>query len=364
MFRNVFVFVVAIFFAPAFVHAWHVNTHLQMTRDAISLMPPEFQKSFTEHQKFVESGIKDPDEVLRDWQNHYYIPGPPPEGGAIDRIEKLSQVILIKFQNSTASDVSKQLCQLAHYIADFWEPESLIKQNTATNAMFVNDNDLTVFYEGYKEPISNPRDYFVQRADWRWRLENSNQVSTLLYNEAVNDIARMWLTLWQQSGHKVEAQPTAMIHHKAGNLNVNYERVMLEEAVAWYIPTGSPIDAAQAHVQEMARLNEEVNPSDDTLATRAKMRNEQQMMEKTNPKAPFAMLETSLKKYADGSYLIARVQNRSNADILAISFMYPGIKGPFALVENLRAGAVAKIEAKLPVDATKENVQIIFASAQ
>jgi hypothetical protein len=87
-------------------------------------------------------------------------------------------------------------------------------------------------------------------------------------------------------------------------------------------------------------------------------------MEKTNPKAPFEMLETSLKKYSDSSYLIARVQNRSNADIAAISFMYPGIKGPLALVENLRPGAVAKIEAKLPVDATKQNVQIIFASSQ
>ena len=367
MFRKLFVFVIAVVFAPGFVHAWHVNTHLQMTRDAISLMPPEFQKSFTEHQKFVESGIKDPDEVLRDWQNHYYIPGPKPEGGAIDRIEKLSQVILFKFQNSTAIDVSKQLCQLAHYIADLWEPESLIKQNTASNAMFVNDNDLIVFYEGYNEPISNPREYFMQRSDWRWRLENSNQVSSLLYNEAVNDIARTWLTLWQQSGHKIDAQPTAMIQHKAGNLNVNYERVLLDESVSWNqwrIPAGNPLDEAKARLDEMARLNETVNPSDDALATRAKMRNEQQMMEKTNPKAPFAMLETSLKKYSDSTYLIARVQNRSNSDIPAITFMYPGIKGPFAMVENLKAGGVAKIEAKLPVDATKQNVQIIFASSQ
>jgi len=367
MFRKLFIFVIALILAPAFVHAWHVNTHLQMTRDAISLMPPEFQKSFTEHQKFVEGGIKDPDEVLRDWQNHYYIPGTKPEGGAIDRIEKLAQVIHTKFQNSTATDVSKQLCQLAHYIADLWEPESLIKQNTASNAMFVNDNDLIVFYEGYSEPISNLRDYFIQRADWRWRLENSNQVSSLLYNEAVNDIAKTWLTLWQQSGHKIESQPTALIQHKAGNLNVNYDALVMEEAVAWnqwYMNFNNPADNVQAHLNEMKRLNEQVNPSDDVLAERAIMRNEQQMLEKTNPKAPFAMLETSLKKYADSSYLIARVQNLSNSDIPAISFMYPGIKGPFAMVENLKAGGVAKIEAKLPVDATKQKVQIIFASSQ
>lgn len=275
MFRKLFVFVVVLIFAPALLHAWHVNTHLQMTRDAISLMPPEFKKSFTEHQKYVETGIKDPDEVLRDWQNHYYIPGPKPEGGAIDRIEKLAQVIQVKFQNSTSTDVSKQLCQLAHYIADLWEPESLIKQNTGNDAMFVNDNDLIVFYEGYSEPISNLRDYFVHRADWRWRLENSSHISTLLYNEAVNDIAKIWLTLWQQSGHKTEAQPTAMIQHKPGNLNVNYETSFIVESVSWnqwYIPAGNPLDEAKARIDQMEKLNEAVNPSDDALATRAKMR--------------------------------------------------------------------------------------------
>jgi hypothetical protein len=142
--------------------------------------------------------------------------------------------------------------------------------------------------------------------------------------------------------------------------------MVIDETVSWnqWYVSSDPVDGTKAHLDEMARLNETVNPSDDALATRAKMRNEQQMMEKTNPKAPFAMLETSLKKYADSSYLIARVQNRSNSDIPAISFIYPGIKGAFAMVENLKAGGVAKIEAKLPVDATKHNVQIIFASAQ
>jgi hypothetical protein len=243
----------------------------------------------------------------------------------------------------------------------------LIKVNTASDAMFANENNIIVFYEGYSEPITNFREYFLRRADWRWRLENSKDVSTLLYNEAVNDIARTWLTLWQQSGHKIDAQPTAMIHHKAGNINVNYDALIMEEAVSWnqwYLNTNNPADNLQAHLNEMKRLNEEVNPSDDVLATRAIMRNEQQMLEKTNPKAPFVMLETSLKKFTDGSYLIARVQNRSNSDITAISFMYPGIKGPFAVVENLKIGGVAKIEAKLPADATKENIQIIFASNQ
>ncbi len=365
--RKVFVLIAALISMPAVVNAWHVNTHLQMTRDAISLMPPEFQKSFTEHQKYVETGIKDPDEVLKDWQNHYYIPGTKPEGGAIDRIEKLALVIQNKFQNSTTLDVSKQLCQLAHYIADFWSPESLIKENTASDAMFVNENDIMVFYEGFAEPIANLREYFVWRADWRWRLEDSKQISTLLYNEAVNDIARTWLTLWQRSGQKVDSQPTALIRHKKGTLNVNYDRLLMEETVSWnqwYIASDDHVDKTKAHYDEMARLNEEVNPSENALAARAILRNEQQLMAKSNPAAPFAMLETSLKKLGDGSYLIARVHNRSNSEISAISFMYPGVKGPVAQVEDLKAGGVTKIEAKLPADATKQNVQIIFASLQ
>src|SRR5437870_9163232 len=116
--------------------AWHTNTHLQMTRDALSLMPADFQKIFTEHMKYTESGIKDPDELIRDWANHYYIPAIP-EGGALDRIDKLVTLVQMKFKSGNTLDASRQLCYLAHYVADLWTPENLIKKSTAPDKDFV-----------------------------------------------------------------------------------------------------------------------------------------------------------------------------------------------------------------------------------
>jgi hypothetical protein len=354
-------------FVASSADAWHVNTHLELTRDAISLMPPEFQKAFIEHQKYVESGIKDPDHLLRDFQNHYYIPGTPPEGGAIDRIEKIIQVVQTKFKTSSSVEISKQLCYLAHYIADLWTPEYLIKQDVGLDPTFVQNYNIVVVFEGYSEPIQDYREYFTNRANWRWNLENSKQISTLLYSEALNDIARTWLSLWQQSGKPLEPVQRASIEHRKGAISVNYERLLLEEQLTWnqwHTTPGDAIDKMAAHTQEMERLGENVAPSDNALAARAQLRNQEAQMSKLNPAAPFELLETSLKLVGQKAVFVGRVRNKSKSDIASLSFMYPGVKGPFAQLQNLKATQVEKVEGVLPANAAKEQVQIIFASAE
>jgi len=360
-FWSILVFLICV--SPAF--AWHTNTHLQMTRDAIALMPPEFRQQFLQHKEYVEAGIKDPDELLKDWQNHYYIPTTPPEGGAIDRIDKLIGVVQMKFKNSTAVDTSKQLCYLAHYIADLWTPEALIKSSTASDAEFVQNNNIMVLFEGYKEPITNFHEYFQKRAEWRWRLENSKNVSSLLYSEAVNDIAKTWLTLWQQSGKSVEPMDVKVLAHKQGTLSVNYERLLADETYSWYDDKSagkSYLDRYAAEKKEYERLKEGARPSDTTLIARAELRNQDARLSQINPKAPFQMLETSLKTMGDKCYFVARVFNKGDQEIPSVAFMYPGVKGPAAMVKNLKAGMVAKIEAILPADATKEQIQLIFST--
>lgn len=356
-------FIAVLFASPGF--SWHVKTHLQMTRDAISLMPPEFQKTFKEHQTFVESGIRDPDELLKDWQNHYFIPNGP-EGGALDRIEKLTGVIQMKFKSSSSIDVSKQLCYLAHYIGDLWSPENALRQGGKSDQNFLANTEILVFYEGYHRPIQNFKEYFLKRSIWRWKLENSKEIDPLLYSEAVNDIARAWLTLWEQSGKPVDQQRAAVIDHKPGTLSVNFQRLLVEEKYEWfqYDVEGSYIDKYNAHQQEMDRLSETVeSPSDETLAARAKMRSQQLMMSKLGEDSPFRMVETSLRRIGDQSYLVARVRNRGTKDVAALSLMYPGVRGPVVQVKNLGAGQVAKLEGVLPPDATKDQIQLIFAMA-
>ncbi len=348
--------------APAF--GWNVNTHLQMTRDAVSLMPADLKATFTSHQKFVESGIKDPDELMRDWQNHYYIASNPPEGGAIARIDKLAEIVQKKFKTSTADDASKQMCYLAHYIADLWTPEPISRQAPVDDPRLTVNYSVTVLYEGYKQPIDDLHAYFEKRAQWRWKLEASRDITPLLYSEAVNDIARVWLTLWQQSGHAVEPQKMAVIEHKKGALNINYERLLIEEGATWsqYDIEGDWYDRYQSHSKEMERITTNVIQTDDQLTAQAQLRTEEARLNGLSPAAPFEMLEVSLKTVDDKSYLVARLRNKGRQEKQVVSIMYPGIRGPVAQVKNMKPGQVAKFEAVLPANASKDRLQLIYPS--
>ncbi|HSP66397.1 MAG TPA: hypothetical protein VLN48_01640, partial [Bryobacteraceae bacterium] len=195
--------------------------------------------------------------------------------------------------------------------------------------------------------------------------ENSKQISTLLYSEAVNDIASTWLTLWQMAGHTVEPVRMAAILHKRGALSVNFERLMLEEGTHWdmWNIQGDSMDRTAAHFDEMSRLSENVLPSDDAMAAQAQLRNQQSKLSQLNPSAPFTMVETSLRNMGDKSYLITRVRNQGKAVISSLSLMYPGIKGPVAQVQNFKPGQVVVLEAWMPADAKKDQIQVVFATA-
>ncbi len=360
-------FVLVLFLVWALpVHAWHTNTHYQMSKDAVSLMPPELQKILLSNKKFVEAGIKDPDEMIRDWQNHYYIPSEPPEGGGMDRVEKIVKIVQTKLQGGNQLDVGKQFYYLAHYIADLWNPEKLIKADVASDLDFVQNQNLVVLFEGYEKPIDNYREYFIARSKWRWRLENKPEVSRMLYSEAVNDIARTWLSLWQQSGKTVEPVQAGMIEHKKGALTVNFARLLLEENYTWEAARAEEDwkDGAIAHYKEMDRLKSNVASTPGDGVARAELRNQEQWMNRISPSSPFAMLETSMKTVGDKTYLVARFRNKSEKEIPSVAFMYPGVKGPAALVTNVRAGEVIKIQAALPPNATREKIQMIFSSPE
>lgn len=356
--------ILSVFSLP--VHAWHTNTHYQMTKDAASLMPPELQTILTSNKRFVEAGIKDPDEMIRDWQNHYYIPTQPPEGGGLDRVEKIIQIVQKKLQSGNQLDVGKQFCYLAHYVADLWNPEILIKADVNQNLDFVQNENIVVLFEGYTKPIENYRDYFQKRSLWRWQLENSPDVSRILYSEAVNDIARIWLSLWQHSGKPVQQVAAGVIEHKKGALKINFERLLLEEHYTWDAARAEEDwkDGYAAHYKEIDRLRSNVAPDEGDALASAQVRNQEQWMNRVSPTAPFQMLETSLKTIGDKSFLVARFRNKSDKEIPSIAFMYPGVKGPAAIVTNVRAGEVIKVQASLPANAAREKIQMVFSSVE
>jgi hypothetical protein len=356
-------FVFLMFVLPA--HAWHTNTHFQMTRDAMAFMPSDLKQILTSNKKFVEEGIKDPDLVIRDWQNHYFIPSDPPQGGGLDRIEKIIKIVNTKLQGSNQVDAGKQLCYLAHYIGDLWSPENAVnKKGTNEDVDFVNNERLDIVFEGYSAPISNYHDYLMERSKWRWKIENSRDGSRILYNEAVNDIARIWLSVWQQAGHPVDPVPVRFVEHKPGTLNVNYARLLAEEMNTWGAAKGEEesVDQYAAHYKEMDRLRANVVPTTDEEMAKHEIQNQQQWLNQLTPTAPFEMLETSLKTVGDQSYLVARFKNKIQQNIPSVAFMYPGVKGPAALITNVGPGEVIKVEATLPPNAQREKIQMVYSS--
>jgi hypothetical protein len=367
---TLFVLLVFSFFAlPAF--AWHTNTHYQMTRDAVSLMPPDLQQVLTSNKRFVEEGIKDPDLVLRDWPNHYYIPSNPPQGQALDRIEKIIKIVNTKLQGSNQVDIGKQFYYLAHYIGDLWSPENVVnKSDTNSNMDFVNNQDLVILFEGYSEPIQNYHDYFLQRTNWRWTIENTDAGARILYDEAVNDIARVWLSIWQQAGHSVEHLPIRTISHKKGVLNVNYARMMYDEwqRVEYHSDWTENEDVLgyadryANHMKDMDRYRSNIAPTSDEELAKAEVHNQQQWMNRLTPEAPFEMMETSLKTVNDKAYLVARFRNKIQKEIPSVAFMYPGVKGPVALFTKVQPGEVIKVEAVLPPNADRQKIQMVYAN--
>jgi hypothetical protein len=370
--RLLFIFLLFVFVHPAF--AWHTNTHLHMTRDAISLMPPDLQKKFHENTKFVQSGIYDPDDMLKDYQNHYYIPGT--EGGGLDRVEKIIRTIEMKLKDPKNVDAGKHFCLLAHYIADLWNPESLIKRETLDNHDYVMNHDIVVVFEGYQKPISNYREYLDARSRWRWKLENSEEISSLLYSEAVNDIAQVWLSLWQQSGKTVGPMQASIIEHKIGALQVNFEAVMKQEVLdagATATKLNKAYDEKEReqlylkmvdHKQEGERLSETMVPADESLANQRMLRDQAKLESFKNPKPEFMVLESSMKQIGNDSYFVARIHNKGQKEVQYLSLVYSGRSGALAEINNFKPGQIVKVEATLPANSSKENIRFNFSLAE
>ncbi|HSE40889.1 MAG TPA: hypothetical protein VLH08_09005 [Acidobacteriota bacterium] len=371
--RLTLIFLLLVFVHPAF--GWHTNTHLNITRDAISVMPPELKQKFEANPKFVEAGIRDPDELIKDFQNHYYIPGTK-EGGALDRIDKIIRTIEMKMKDPGNIDAAKHFCLLAHYIADLWSPESLIKRDTMSNQDYMQNHDIIAVFEGYQKPIANYREYLEARSAWRWKLENSEAISSLLYSEAVNDIALIWLSLWQQSGHTVEPMQASIIDHTQGALVVNFEAAMKQEALDT-ANTASKFQAAfdekereqmylklLGHKQETERLSETLTPADESLATQRMMRDQARLESFKNPKPEFSVLESSIKPVGDGSFFVARIKNKGQKAVDYLSLIYSGRAGTLAEINNFKPGQIVKVEVMLPANASKENIRFNFSLAE
>ena len=356
---SLLIFVIVLLTAAP-VSAWHTNTHLQMTRDAITLMPADFQQVFTQNIRYMQPGIQDPDGVIRDHQNHYYLPYNK-EGGAIDRIESIIPIIQTKLKTGNNRDAVKQFCYLAHYIADLWTPEPLIKRDQGPNDDFVANTPIIVLFEGYEQPIKNYKSYLQDRSSWRWTFENSEGVYSLLYSEAVNDIANTWLSVWHGSGKSVQTVSPLMIEHNKEAFRLAYDLVGtnppekirlcgLNQAQREKVLYDQALDeqyAAEKTVEQATDNSEAIAEARGRLALQALL----------NPRPELSVLENSLRTVGNHSFFVARMRQIGTKPIKYFSVTYRGDGKKLVEVQDFKPGEVVKIKAVLPPNITKEELQ-------
>jgi hypothetical protein len=336
-----------------------------MTRDAVNLMPPDFQQVFTQNIRYMEPGVRDPDEVIRDYQNHYYLPYNQ-EGGVIDRIESIIPIIQTKLKAGNNRDAVKQFCYLAHYIADLWTPEALIKQDQGSNHDFVAITPIIILFEGYNQPIENYRTHFENRSSWRWNLENSDSLYSLLYSEAVNDITKTWLSVWHQSGKTTQPVSPLMIEHNKEPFSLSFAMLPQIEVQKTRL---CGLNQAQREQVLQQRADDEqyiaeraTEASIDASEAMAEARGRLALRALLAPRPPeLTVLESSLKTIGRNSFFVARMRHMGTKPIKYLSVNYRGEDKKLVEVQDFSPGEIVKISAVLPANATKEELEYRYS---
>jgi hypothetical protein len=362
--RVIFLISVIVLLAPLPISAWHTNTHLQMTRDAIALMPADFQQLFSQNIQYMQPGIQDPDGVIRDYQNHYYLPFNK-EGGAIDRIESIIPIIQTKLKVGNNRDAVKQFCYLAHYVADLWTPEPLIKRDQGPNDDFVANTPIIVLFEGYDQPIKNYKSYFQDRSSWRWTFENSEAVYSLLYSEAVNDIANTWLSVWNGRGRSVQTVSPLMIDHKKDAFRLAYDLVGTNPPEKIRLCGLSQAQKEKVlyeqSLDEQYAAEKAIEQSTDNSEAIAEARGRLALQALLSPRLEISVLENSLTTLGNHSYFVARMRHIGTKSIKYFSVNYRGNGKKLVEVQDFKPGEVVKIKAVLPPNVTKEEIQYRYS---
>ena len=313
-----------------------------MTRDAVMFMPPDFQKFFKDNIKVMQPGVRDPDEVIGDFQNHYYL-ADTREGGAIDRINSIISSLQTKLETGKDREAVRQFCYLAHYVGDLWTPESLIKKDQRPNQNFIFDTPIVVLFEGYQYPIQNYQMYFQERTSYRWTLENSESISSLLYSEAVNDIAQTWLSIWHKSGKSIKPLSPLMIEHNKEPVPIVYDELPPEA-----------VQKAKLHalIQKQREKSGEVKKPEPKPEPVGKY----VVKSLVTPGPELSVLENSLKTVGDQSFFVARLRLKSVKPVKNFSVSCRGQDAKLIEVEDFNPGEVVKIESILPPNISKIDI--------
>lgn len=216
--------VILLIYAAAHVHAWAPQTRVRMTDEAVRFMPPSLRLALENHRTELLRGVLNPMKT-EDGPEHRMA-----ASGTLDQsVAAEAAKLLAMLQEQTPfSSIAEQFGTLAHYVFDSGFPPGVSddaddryhhfaefcedRRERFPLVFYGHDNEALARqdYRGYAlEVIERSRQSdrqlayaYEQHAGYANASAFDDRsvpfaVGSLSYSRSVNDVVRVWLTVWE-----------------------------------------------------------------------------------------------------------------------------------------------------------------------
>ena len=215
--------------------AWAPETRVRMTDEAVRFMPPSLRLALEKHRSALLRGMLQP--LKQESADEHRAPG---EGGSLDASVAAEAAALTAMleEPTPFARIAEQFGRLAHYVADGGFPPGVGAGGDARYKHFGKfcesrrERFRLVFY-GHDDPALERGDYRAYMLDVIERAAESDgrlapiyarhaehghasdfddrsvpfAVGSLSYSRSINDVVRVWLTVWERAGGDLSRTP-------------------------------------------------------------------------------------------------------------------------------------------------------------
>ncbi len=218
--------VILMIYTVSQVYAWAPQTRVRMTDEAVRFMPPSLRLALENHRAELLRGVLNPMKAEDEPQHR------APASGTLDRsvAAEAAKLSALLQEQTPFSRIAEQFGTLAHYVFDTGFPPGVSDDGEDRYQHFAefcedrrerfplvfygHDNEALAGqdYQGYAlEVIERSRKSDRQLAyAYEKRAEHAHAsdfddrsvpfaVGSLSYSRSVNDVVRVWLTVWENA---------------------------------------------------------------------------------------------------------------------------------------------------------------------
>jgi hypothetical protein len=203
--------------------------------------------------------------------------------------------------------------------------------------------------------------YFQDRSLQRWALENSESVNSLLYSEAVNDIAQIWLSIWHKSGKSIQPVSPLLIEHNKEPMNLSYDTLPPEQVQKAKLHALIQAKREQSTPDGKASEQNTAKESENHSKTAVEANRDYMVKPLFTPGSEVSILESSLKDVGNYSVFVARLRQRGAKPIKYFSVNCRCQEKKLIEVEEFNPGEVVKIQSILPPNVSRDDLQYRYS---